>query len=57
VISYVNAIEDMENKILVTHFPRRSFPDTSITLKDAQLFPRAVLFVEELGLSASINKI
>jgi len=47
----------MENKILVTHFPRKSFPDTTITLKDANLFPRAVLFVEELGLGASINKV
>jgi len=56
VISFVNVSEDMENKILVTHYPRKSFPDTSITLKDAGLFPRAVLFVEELGLSSSINK-
>jgi len=47
----------MENKILVTHFPRKSFPDTSIHLKEAELFPRALLFVEELGLSSSRNNL
>jgi len=52
-MSFVNAKEDMENKILVTHFPKISFPDTSKTLKESGLFPRAMLFVEEKGLTYS----
>jgi FAS-associated factor 2 len=54
VISYVNAKgEDMDHKTLVTHYPRKSFPDTTMSLKDAGQFPKAVLFVEEIGLTSS----
>jgi len=58
VISYVNAKgEDMDNKTLVTHYPKISFPDTTISLKDLNQFPKSVLFVEEMGLTSSNNRL
>jgi len=50
-ISFVNAFEDMENKILVTHFPKKSYSDTTKTLKELGLIPNALLFVEERGIT------
>jgi len=47
----------MDNKTLVTHYPKISFPDTTISLKDLNQFPKSVLFVEEMGLTSSNNRL
>jgi len=47
VFAFVATKEIIENKVLVTHYPRKTYSDGKMTLLDAGLHPQAAMFVEE----------
>jgi len=47
VFAFVTTKELMENKVLVTHYPRKTYSDGKMTLLEAGLCPQAAMFVEE----------